>query len=202
MTYLKIRLQLRQILKKLKRLIYLIWIMMTMMLLMNQNNQLLLGFYDLNKYNNKIILNYVSDVLMADKIWLILVAMYLHLVWSFSPLNKANKIIVFSALRYHQNKNFIFIKSFTHSLNRMYNYRPLLATQISLESIQSDHTEVNSEHASEEIPEAEISAALEVNDPGIKSNHFNINCFNIMLFTHFLMEKNIISFYCLLVILK
>ena len=37
------------------------------MLLMNQNNQLLLGFYDLNKYNNKIILNYVSDVLMAEK---------------------------------------------------------------------------------------------------------------------------------------
>ena len=56
----------------------------------------------------------------------------------------------------------------------MYNYRPLLATQISLESIQSDHTEVNSEHASEEIPEAEISTALEDNDPGMKSNHLTL----------------------------
>ncbi len=83
----------------------------------------------------------------------------------------------------------------------MYKYRPLLATQISLESIQSDHTEVNSEHASEEIPEAEISAALEENDPGIKSNHFNIiNCFNA--FHLFSNGKKYFFFYCLLAILK
>ena len=49
----------------------------------------------------------------------------------------------------------------------------MLATQISLESIHSDHTEVNSDHASEDIPVEEIIEAVEDNDTGIKSNHID-----------------------------